>query len=192
MSNWSIQIDTSNIAAKLGETVVAGELLMIYIDHFQRKNFDQYIRRDQLPVNTPHFDLKLRHRCPLKTKTKIAIVKCGKKDLATLSLIFNRVFDGKHNVDVFIPKLGIAKCKLNQAQITSIYDQHRSRVRDLKAIPVPCLKSVDMERTEYHEDGSTMLHSLWQWARQLQDDNDLGMEATADKMVPGNGASCSI
>lgn len=178
--DWSIQIDTSNIAAKSGETVVAGDLLMISMDHLQRKNFDQYIRRDQLPANTPHFDLKVRHRCPLKTKTKIAIVKCGKNDLAALSLIFNRVFDGEQNVEVFIPKLGITKCKLTKSQITSIYDQHRSRVRDLKAIPVPRLKNVDMERTEYHADGSTTLRSLRQWARQLHDDNDLGLEATAD------------
>lgn len=183
---WSIQIDTSNVSAKSGETVVAGDLLMVDVNHLQRKNFDQFIRRDELPADTPFFDLKIRHRCPLKSKTRLVTVKCGKKDIASLSLIFNWVFDGEKNLEIFIPKLGLAKAKLSKADITSIYDQHRNRVKDLQAIPVPRLKNVDMERKEYSADGTIQHRSLRVWARQLKSSNGDSMEATADN---GTGAT---
>ena len=59
---------------------------------------------------------------------------------------------------------------MSRATLTSLYEHHRSYVRESVHLPFKTARNIDSIRTEYFDDGKTCERSPRNWARSLQVD----------------------
>ena len=159
-----LEIIVSNSSTSSGCPVNAGYILFQAPNTTHRQRYFQYLRNN-LPENTPYFDIALHKRTPTDEKFHHLVIRCGKNHVSSLSTALGRILTGKASA-FFLSRLAFEK--LTNDQIKKYFNMHQTYVRSLKLIQIsPSVNELDTPRVEQMEDGTTLERTTREWAMQL-------------------------
>jgi hypothetical protein len=84
LAEHKVQVKISNSTTTSGKIVTAGYILFKAARTTQRTHFLQSLRQ-QLPKETPFFDIILFHRTPMEQKINHLVIQCGETHVSPLS-----------------------------------------------------------------------------------------------------------
>ena len=167
----------SNSSCLSGNLVNAGYILMKAPNTTHKIRYLQSLR-NQLPDNTPFFDIIMNKRTPLDQPIHHLIVQCGEHHVAPLTKALSVLLTGD-NCAVFLPRIVLGK--LSNDQLTKYFNTHADYVKSLKPISLaPFVTNLDTVREEFYPNGEVLKRTTRDWATSIA--------------VPSTGASarCDI
>ena len=158
-----IQLNVSNSSCNSGDLVIAGYLLFKAPNNTHRDLYYRHLRNN-LPDNTPFFDIWLFRKTPTDDAINHLVVRCGKNHVGTLTTSLCGFLTGKGKA-LFLPRLAFAK--LSPDKIKQYFAMHQSYVRSLRPIQLsPSIPSLDTEMSEQTLEGSIQ-RTPREWATSL-------------------------
>ncbi|KAI2507901.1 hypothetical protein MHU86_6559 [Fragilaria crotonensis] len=169
LAEHKVQVKISNSTTTSGKIVTAGYILFKAARTTQRTHFLQSLRQ-QLPKETPFFDIILFHRTPMEQKINHLVIQCGETHVSPLSQALSALLTG-HNSPLFLPRIALAQ--LQPSQISEYFEMQDVYAKTLKSFPLfPTLINLDKIRKEIFENGTVVERSTREWARTIFQDVD--------------------
>ena len=164
MKEHGVWFTFSNSTCDSGRIVTAGYILLKAPNSTHRLRYLQSLR-NQLPDNTPFFDILLHRRTPADQSINHLVVQCGEHHVVPLSKILSEHLTGSTTA-LFLSRLVFVK--LSQTEIQECFLKHEAYIKMLRSITLPvALTNLDLIRTEYFESGEVMERTTRAWAASL-------------------------
>ncbi len=140
------------------------------------------MRSEVLPIDTPLFDIKLRHKDPTGQKTPLLTVRCGKTVAVSVAQILSASLNGEGTTpEIFISRLALGANQVLKGEHEKIYKVHHEYLADVKFIPFTASRKIDLEVIEHLDSGATVTRSPRQWAKSLVDDEGQSLEVDLEQ-----------
>ncbi|KAI2508094.1 hypothetical protein MHU86_6267 [Fragilaria crotonensis] len=164
-----VQVSISNSTTTSGRIVTAGYILFKAARTTHRHRYLQSLRQ-QLPAETPFFDILLFHKTPMEQKINHLVIQCGENHVSPLSQALSEVLTGR-NSPLYLSRIALAK--LQPSQISAYFEMQDIYAKSLKSFPFfPTLINLDKVRKEIYDDGTVIERSTREWASSVFKDTD--------------------
>ena len=161
----NIRISESNIPPSAGKPTVAGYILLKHPSMTHRHKYTQYLHY-AAGIEVPYFDLRLHKKSPTERSISHLAVHCGENDVNELSECLATLLSGE-KTSIFLPRYTFAK--MSPSQVDELFQMHDSYVKSLHHLSLaPLVTNLDLLRTEYFPDGTTVERSTREWALSLR------------------------
>ncbi|KAI2490982.1 hypothetical protein MHU86_23584 [Fragilaria crotonensis] len=160
----NIRVQVSNSTSLCGASVIAGYVLLKHPTMTHKTWYLKHLRQ-QLPKDTPYFDLRLRHQTPTGQTINHIAVECGVNQVTPVCQALLQVLNGTQTA-IFLPRYAFAS--MTQEKIAAAFEAHNHYVSSLTQLPLfPVVAHLDRPRLEQYPDGTTVERSTREWAMQL-------------------------
>lgn len=160
-----VKIQVSNSTSNCGDSVTAGYILLKHPKMTHKTWYLEFLRQ-QVPKETPYFDLQLQHKTPVGQSISHIAVLCGVNQVAPVCQALLSVLNGDQT-SIFLPRYAFAS--MTQEKIAATFEAHQQYVKSLIQLPLfPAVAHLDRIRTEHCSDGTIITRSTREWALQLK------------------------
>jgi hypothetical protein len=159
--------------------VVAGVILLKHQQYTHRLYYLLALR-NQLPSNTPFFDIGIHKRTTTGIQSPHLVVKCGEHHQEALTEILSDHLDGKQTTAIYIGNKIIQS--MTQESLEDLFDTHQKYVNAIQRLPLyPQVINIDRNRTESTNSTATIhSRSTRAWANSLQTSDGKSLQCDAE------------
>jgi hypothetical protein len=170
LEKYEVNVAISNSTSTSGKLVIAGYILLEAPMTTHRARYLQWLRQE-LPDNTPPFDILL-HKRPSASAEVIPhlVIQCGHKHVHALSESLCPLLTGDNSA-LYMPRLVMAD--MLDEKVMEFFQHHNAYCRDLKSHSLsPLLRNIDKPRKEHNPNGSLSIErTAREWSRTLKAGN---------------------
>jgi hypothetical protein len=161
----TMTVSVSNSKSTSGKLTIAGYILLKHPSITHRHRYNQYLRQN-LPENTPFFDVFAHRTTPADQKISHLVVQCGENHVTPLCQALSTLLTGRQTAGVFLPRYTFAT--MNPDEIKSHFIMHEKYINSLHQVSLaPLVTALDKIRVEYRSDGTTIERTTREWALSL-------------------------
>jgi hypothetical protein len=121
-------VSVSNSKSTSGKLTIAGYILLKHPSITHRHRYNQYLRQN-LPENTPFFDVFAHRTTPADQKISHLVVQCGENHVTPLCQALSTLLTGRQTAGVFLPRYTFAT--MNPDEIKSHFIMHEKYIKSL-------------------------------------------------------------
>jgi hypothetical protein len=179
LAHHCVELTISNSTCDSGKMVVAGVILLKHQQYTHRLYYLLALR-NQLPSNTPFFDIGIHKRTTTGIQSPHLVVKCGEHHQEALTEILSDHLDGKQTTAIYIGNKIIQS--MTQESLEDLFDTHQKYVNAIQRLPLyPQVINIDRNRTESTNSTATIhSRSTRAWANSLQTSDGKSLQCDAE------------
>ncbi|KAI2503174.1 hypothetical protein MHU86_11277 [Fragilaria crotonensis] len=164
MKSHHFNVSISNSTCDSGNMVTVGYILLKAPNTTNQLYYLQHLT-NQLPDNTPFFDLIRLRTTPMDQEINHIGVKCGERHATSLCHALTQYLTGNKTA-LFLPRYSLGS--MTDEQIKQQFEFHERYTKSLRALSLfPHVSNLDRIRKETFPDGTSIERSTREWAAQL-------------------------